>query len=160
MMMLNDGFLPSDDQMRHTGNKMMQAYIWHVCQWWPVIPGNNQMMPNFTYDVKWCLIFWLPETIFIKSNPWSCLCHTCQLLKLLTSHNLMTTLHWLMIFFSLSDERIVHIEDQNQECHFICQWMTSCHWWQVLWNGPQKLSILYFQLWKLMTSHKLMTTWC
>ena len=28
------------------------------------------------------------------------------------------------------------IANQNQECHFICHWMTSCHWWQVLWNGP------------------------
>ena len=29
------------------------------------------------------------------------------------------------------------IANQNQECHFICQWMTNCQWWQVSWNAPQ-----------------------
>ena len=27
------------------------------------------------------------------------------------------------------------IANKNPECHFICHWMASCNWWQVLWNG-------------------------
>ena len=28
-------------------------------------------------------------------------------------------------------------------CHGISQWMSSCHWWQVLWNGPPDAKYLF-----------------
>ena len=34
------------------------------------------------------------------------------------------------------------IANQNQECHFTCQWMTNCQWWQVSWNTPEVATII------------------
>ena len=111
MMMLNDGFLPSsDDQMRHTGNKMMQAYIWHVCQWWPVIPRNNQMMPNFTYDVQM-----MPHILVGWNNIYK-----IQPLKLSMSHLPITQI----VDITQPDDHITLIDD-----FFSPQWWTnSAHW--------------------------------
>ena len=51
-----------------------------------------------------------------------------------TCHQWQLVIHWLLPW------QQCFIANQNQECHFICQWMTNCHWWQVLWNGPLYLS--------------------
>ena len=48
-----------------------------------------------------------------------------------TCHQWQLVIHWLLPW------QQCFLANQNQECHFICQWMTNCHWWQVLWNGPQ-----------------------
>ena len=48
-----------------------------------------------------------------------------------TCHQWKLVIHWLLPW------QQCFIANQNQECHFTCQWMTNCHWWQVLWNGPE-----------------------
>ena len=53
-----------------------------------------------------------------------------------TCHQWQLVIHWLLPW------QQCFIANQNQECHFTCQWMTNCYWWQVLWNGPQILICL------------------
>ena len=47
-----------------------------------------------------------------------------------TCHQWQLVIHWLLPW------QQCFIANQNQECHFTCQWMTYCQWWQVLLKYP------------------------
>ena len=49
-----------------------------------------------------------------------------------TCHQWQFVIHWQIKWHSWFWLAMKHC------CHGSSQWMTSCHWWQVLWNGPQK----------------------
>ena len=50
--------------------------------------------------------------------------------------------HWQFVIHRLLPWQQCFIANQNQECHFTCQWMTNCQWWQVLWNAPRVLGLI------------------
>ena len=61
--------------------------------------------------------------------------HNCMILCRPEAHFIELVIHWLLPW------QQCFIANQNQECHFICHWMTNCHRWQVLWNGPPDINV-------------------
>ena len=53
-----------------------------------------------------------------------------------TCHQWQRVIHWLLPW------QQYFIANQNPECHFTCQWMTNCHWWQFYEMGPWSLLVM------------------
>ena len=132
------------------GGKLQKTYQVTRCQ--QDAKGNYYLAYMYMIDwepegCKWCCWVDVPPPIpyswhqkedliaapMMVRGPFHRTCHQWQLV-----------IHWLLPW------QQCFIANQDQECHFTCHWMTNCHWWQVLRNGPQvSLRCVLFSMPKL-----------
>ena len=89
--------------------------------------GHSWLTLNLPFNVipkeVWGCLLMLGVWMLHFSKDWGPFNRTC--------HQWQLAIHWQIKWHSWFWLAMKHC------CHGNSQWMTSCHWWQVLWNGPQ-----------------------